>query len=39
VGWERKDVEEMNQKAAKTTGDGPKPVFHAGEEVADFRAG
>lgn len=39
VGWERKDVEEMNRKAAKTTGDGPEPVFHAGEEVADFRAG
>lgn len=39
VGWERKDVEEMNRKAAKTNGDGPKPVFHAGEEVADFRAG
>lgn len=39
VGWERKDVEEINRKAAKTTGDGPKPVFQADEEVADFRAG
>jgi peroxiredoxin len=39
VGWERKDVEEMNRKTAKTTGGGPKPVFHAGEEIADFRAG
>ena len=39
VGWDRKDIEEMNQKAATTTGDGPKPVFHAGEEIADFRAG
>jgi peroxiredoxin len=39
VGWERKDVEAMNRKAAETTGDGAKPMFHAGEEVADFRAG
>ena len=39
VGWERKDVEEMNRKAATTNGDEPKPVFHAGEQVADFRAG
>jgi peroxiredoxin len=39
VGWDRKEIEEINQKAAKTNDDGPKPVFHAGEEVADFRAG
>ena len=39
VGWDREEVEEMNRKAAKTTGDGPKPVFHADEEIADFRAG
>lgn len=39
VGWERKDVEEINRKAAKMAGDGPKPVFHQGEEIADFRAG
>ena len=39
VGWERKDVEAMNRKAAETTGEVAKPMFHAGEEVADFRAG
>jgi peroxiredoxin len=39
VGWERKEIEEMNQKAGKMTGDAPKPVFHAGEEIPDFRAG
>ena len=39
VGWDRKEIEEMNRKAAKTTGDGPKPVFLAGEQIADFRAG
>jgi peroxiredoxin len=39
VGWDRKEIEEMNRKAGTMTGDAPKPVFHAGEEVADFRAG
>jgi peroxiredoxin len=39
VGWDRKDIEEMNQKAATTTGDGPKPVFRADEQIPDFRAG
>ncbi len=39
VGWDRKDIEEMNRKAGKSTGDVSKPVFHAGEEIADFRAG
>jgi peroxiredoxin len=39
VGWDRKDIEEMNRKAAKKTGHGPKPVFHAGEQIPDFRAG
>jgi len=39
VGWDRKDVEEMNRKTAQTTGDGAKPMFHAGEQIADFRAG
>jgi peroxiredoxin len=39
VGWDRKDVDGMNRKAGETTGDSAKPVFHAGEQVADFRAG
>jgi peroxiredoxin len=39
VGWDRKDIEEINQKAAKVNGGGPKPVFRADEQVPDFRAG
>jgi len=39
VGWDRKEIEEINQKAATVNGDGPKAVFSAGEQVADFRAG
>jgi peroxiredoxin len=39
VGWERKEIEEMNRKAGKSTGDAIQPVFHADEEIADFRAG
>jgi peroxiredoxin len=39
VGWDRKDIEEINQKAAKINGDGPKPVFRENEQVPDFRAG
>ena len=39
VGWERKEIEEINGKAAKINGVGPKPVFYAGEQVPDFRAG
>jgi len=39
VGWERKAIEETNQKAAKINGEGPRPVFRADEQVPDFRAG
>jgi cytochrome c biogenesis protein CcmG/thiol:disulfide interchange protein DsbE len=39
VGWERKEIEEINQKAAQANGDGPNPVFHADEQIPDFRAG
>jgi peroxiredoxin len=39
VGWERKEIEEINRKAAKITGDGPKPVFQSDEEVPDYRPG
>jgi peroxiredoxin len=39
VGWERKEIEEINQKAAQSNGDGPKTVFHADEQIPDFRAG
>ena len=39
VGWVRKDVERINGLASEATGNGSKPVFHGGEQVADFRAG
>jgi peroxiredoxin len=39
VGWERKEIEEINQKAAKIAGEEPKPVFRADEQIPDFRAG
>ena len=39
VGWVRKEIEEINRKAAEAAGDGVKPMFRPGEEVADFRAG
>ena len=39
VGWSRKEIDEINVKAAQAFGDRVKPVFHAGEQVAEFRAG
>jgi len=39
VGWLKKDIDEINRRAAKITGESLKPVFRAGEDVADFRAG
>ena len=39
VGWARKEIEQINRKAAKATPDGVRPVFRADEEVPDFRAG
>jgi peroxiredoxin len=39
VGWERKAVEEINHKTAELAGDGPKQVFHSGEQIPEFRAG
>jgi peroxiredoxin len=39
VGWERKEIEAINQKAARINGEGPKPVFRSDEQVPDFRAG
>jgi peroxiredoxin len=39
VGWIRKDVEELNQRAGALSGSRPKPLFHPNEQVADFRAG
>jgi peroxiredoxin len=39
IGWVRKEVDEINRKAAEITGGTPAPVFRAGEDVPDFRAG
>jgi peroxiredoxin len=39
VGWDRKEIEEINRKAANINGDGPKPVFRSDEQVPDFRPG
>lgn len=39
VGWNRKEIEELNRRAGETTGQGPKPVIQAGEDVPEFRAG
>ncbi len=39
VGWVRKEIEEINHKAAEATGDGVKAMFRPGEEVSDFRPG
>jgi len=39
VGWERKEIEEINRRAAKSTGVGPKAVFRSDEDVPEFRPG
>lgn len=39
VGWVRKEIEDINRRAGELSGDGIKPVFRAGEQAADFRAG
>lgn len=39
VGWDRKEVEEINRRAAELTGDRPKPVFRTDERIPEFRAG
>jgi peroxiredoxin len=39
VGWERKEIEQINRKAAEINGGAAKTMFHPGEVVADFRAG
>ena len=39
IGWSRKDVEEINQRAAGVSSDVPSPLVRPEEQVADFRAG
>jgi peroxiredoxin len=39
VGWVRKDMEELNQRAADASAAVTKPLFRGDEQIADFRAG
>ena len=39
VGWERKEVEEINRKAARVTGKGLDRLFQSDEQVPDYRPG
>ena len=39
VGWSRKEVEEIATRLATAQKAPPAPLFHAGEQVADFRSG
>jgi peroxiredoxin len=39
VGWIRKDIDEINQKAGETSGEKPRILFRPGENVPEFRAG
>jgi len=39
VGWIKKDMEALNQRAAEASAGGAKPLFRPDEQIADFRAG
>jgi len=39
VGWERKEIEEINRKAARVTGEGLDRLFQSDEDVPDYRPG
>jgi len=39
VGWIRREMEDLNRRAAQISGDVLKPLFDRDEEIADFRAG
>lgn len=39
VGWIRKEMEEINQKAGEASSEKPRGMFAAGENVPEFRAG
>jgi len=39
VGWARKEIDEINQKAGETSGEKPRTIFRPGEDVPEFRAG
>ena len=39
VGWVRKEMEELNQRAAQASSEAIRPLFLPDEQIADFRAG
>jgi peroxiredoxin len=39
VGWDKKEIEEINRKAAEINGEGAKPVFRSDDQVPDYRPG
>ena len=39
VGWNRKEIEEINRRAAETTRQASNPVIQPGESVPDYRPG
>jgi peroxiredoxin len=39
VGWDRREIEDINRKAAEVVHRAAAPLFHANEEIAAFRAG
>ena len=39
VGWDKKDIEELNRRVAQASNSKPIPVFKPGEQVPDFKAG
>jgi peroxiredoxin len=39
VGWIRKEMEELNQRAAQASSEAIKPLFRVEEHIVDFRAG
>jgi peroxiredoxin len=39
VGWIRKEMEELNQRAAQASSEAIRPLFRADEHIPDFRAG
>ncbi len=39
VGWSRPDIEQIYRKISEINGAAPPPLFRAGEDIRDFRAG
>ena len=39
VGWIKKEMEELNQRAAQALSEAATLLFRADEHIADFRAG